>query len=66
MTVFWDAGQISLLETDGRFRYAYFLYPIMDAVSNVYETTGRNITEHSRFHTCRRENLKSHLVPTGT
>jgi mannose/fructose-specific phosphotransferase system component IIA len=40
---------------------------IMDAVStsktsvNFYQTTRRNIAEDSHLHTCRRENLKSHL-----
>jgi hypothetical protein len=42
---------------------------MMEAVSvsktsvNFYETTRRNTPEDGHLHTCRRENLKPHLVP---
>jgi hypothetical protein len=34
--------------------------------TNVYQTTRRNVAEDSHFHTCRRENLKSHVQRCST
>jgi hypothetical protein len=50
MTFFWDVAPCSLVDIDRHFRGAYCLYHQGDA-----------LPEDSHFHTCRRENLKSHL-----
>jgi hypothetical protein len=65
MAVFWVIAPCSLVKAYRRFRYAYIIALIMEAVStskmsvNFYQTTRRNKPEDSQLHTRRRENLKS-------
>jgi hypothetical protein len=73
MTVFWNVGPCSLVDTDRRIRGAYCLtYSLialmLEAVRtsgtsvSFYQTTRPNIPDDSHLHTRRRENLKSHIV----
>jgi hypothetical protein len=56
MVVFWVVEQCSLVEVYRRFRGACYLH-----ISALMMEARRNNPEDSHLHTCRRENLKSHL-----
>jgi hypothetical protein len=66
MAVLWAAAPCSVVEIYRRFRG---FWAMMEAVStsktsiNFYQTMRRNISEDSRRHTRRRENLKPDKVP---
>jgi hypothetical protein len=65
---FWDVAPCSLVGVDRRFRGAYCLAQMMNAVRtsetsiSCNETTRRYIPEGSNLNTRRRENLKSHKI----
>jgi hypothetical protein len=60
--VFWDVLPCSQVDVDGRFRGAYCLHHQGSETSdNIYLTTRKYISEDSKLHTRRRENLKSHI-----
>jgi hypothetical protein len=64
-TVFWDVVPCSLVDANRRFRDACYHISADGAVStfekliSFYETTRHNISQE-RYHTRRRENLKSY------
>jgi hypothetical protein len=65
--VLWDVAPCSHVEADRRFRGAYFLdhhCDVLTSESSFYsnDTTQRYISEDSKLHNRRRENLKSHIV----
>jgi hypothetical protein len=60
-TVFWDVEPCSHVTVDRRFKGAYCLHHQGDDSPDDV-TTRRYIPEDSKFHTRRRENLKSHII----
>jgi hypothetical protein len=74
MKAFSNTAPCSMVEVDRRFRGAYYLHrrPNDGAVRtietsvNFYKTTRRSIPEGCHLYTYGRENLKFHLINTGT
>jgi hypothetical protein len=75
---FWDIAPCSLVGVDRRFRevrsasiiremLALMMVAVRTSETSVYcnETTRRYIPEGYFLHTCRRENLKSHVFHTS-
>jgi hypothetical protein len=57
-----DIGPCNVVEVDRRFRGVCCLQQQGETSICSNETTRRSISKGCHFHTCRRENLKHHLL----
>jgi hypothetical protein len=68
MAVFWVVAPCSLMEVYQAMTYRTEMEAAntSETSADFYQTTHRNNPEGSHLHTCRRENLKSHLDSCGS